>query len=116
MCPKSVPDGHATRDAAHLHATFNAFERVERGLDLFVRKPAVFRGRDDSQRVSHIQFADKIQMKLKTRNFKFCCRRAVTDIESMNRIIFAKTKSFHRAMCDVQEWRKIQIIAVAEQK
>ena len=70
MMAEIVNQRHAARDAAHFHASLDALERVERGLNLFVRQAAMFRARDNRQRVADIQFADEIQMKLEAWDFK----------------------------------------------
>ena len=101
MMAEIVNHRHAADDAADFHATLDAFERIERGLNLFVGKPAMFRRADDGERVAHVQFADEIQMKFETGNFKFSCRRPKPQIESLNGIIFAETEFFHRTMRDI---------------
>jgi len=47
MVAEIVNQRHATRDAAHFHPPLDAFERVERALDLLVLQAAMFRARDD---------------------------------------------------------------------
>ena len=116
MMAEIVNHRHAARDAAHFHPPLDALERVERGLDLFVGKPAMFRRRDDGERVADVQFADKIQMKFEAGNLKFRRRRAETQIERLDGIIFAEAEFFHRTMRDVQQRREIRVVAVAEQQ
>ena len=72
----------------------DALERVERRLDLLVRQAAMFRRADDRQRVADIQFADEVQMKLEAGNFKLRRRRAVAEVEGMNRVVRRRGRIF----------------------
>src|ERR1700722_12540763 len=103
MMPKIVHDRHAARDAANFHPAFDSFERVERALNLLVRQTAMFCCCNHRESVADIQFADKVQVKLEARNFKLRRRRAKTQIESTNGIIFAEAEFFDRTMRDVQK-------------
>src|SRR5690242_16048760 len=55
-------------------------------------------------------------MKFETWNFKFRRRRSEPQIKSLHRVVRAKTKTLHRTMRNVQQRRKICVIAVAEQQ
>ena len=116
MMAEIVHHRHAAGDAAHFHAALDALERVERGLDLLVLQPAMLGAGDDRQRVAHVQFADQVQVKLEAGNFKLRRRRAVADVERVDRIVFAEAEAFHRAMRHVQQRREIRVVAVGEQQ
>ena len=116
MMAEIVNHRHAARDAAHFHPALDALERVERGLDLLVLQPAMFRRADDRQRVAHVQFADQVQVKLEAGNFKLRRRRAETQVERMHGVVSAEAETFHRAMRHVQQRREIRVIAIAEQQ
>ena len=55
-------------------------------------------------------------MKLETWNFKFRRRRAETQIEGVNGIIFAEAEFLHRTMCDIQQRREVCLVAVGQQQ
>src|SRR5665213_565213 len=101
-------------NAANFHAAFDAFESVEAGLDLFVGESAMLGAGRHRQRVAHIQFADHIEMKFETGNFKFGRGRPVTQIEGFDRVMLAQTKTFHRAMRNVEQWRQAGVVAVGQ--
>src|SRR5262245_58992595 len=76
----------------------------------------MFGSADDRERVSHVEFADEIQVKLEAGNLKLGCRRTVTDIERIHRVISAEAEAFERAIGDVEQGRKIQIIGGPQQQ
>ena len=70
MMAEIVHHRHAAGDAAHFHAALDAFERVERGLDLVVLQAAMLGAGDHGQRVAHVQFAHQVQVKLEAGDFE----------------------------------------------
>ena len=92
MVAEVVHHGHAARDAAHFHPPFDALEGVERGLDLMIFQSAMLGAGDDRQGIAHVEFANQVQVKFETGNFKLGRRRAVAEVEGRNRIVFAETE------------------------
>ncbi len=76
----------------------------------------MFRSRNHGKRISHVEFAEQIQMKFKTGNFKFRRSRAEFQIERAKFIFITDTESLHRAMRDVQQRREICVVAIGEQQ
>src|SRR5436190_4516256 len=101
MMTKVVDDGDAAGDAFDLHPLLDAAERFECILNLLVFESDVLRGGDDCERVAHVQLADHVDVKLKTRNLELRGGRPETQIKAANRVVLAEAKTFQRAMRDV---------------
>src|SRR4029079_11850560 len=70
MMAEVVDHRDAAGDAAHFHPALDAFEGIEGGLDLMILQAAMLGAGDDGERIADVQFADKVQMKLETRDLK----------------------------------------------
>ena len=117
MVAEVVHHRHAARDAAHFHPPFDAFEGVERGLDLMVFQPAMLGAGDDRQRVAHVEFAHQVQVEFEAGNLKFGGRRAVAEVKGADSCCFRPDRNrLHRAMRHVQQRRKVRVVAVAQQQ
>ena len=104
---------YVTPPARILHPPPDALERVD--WICLVLQPAMLGAGDHRQRVADVQFADEIEMKFETGNFKLrrCC---VVEVERMDRVAFAEAEALLRAMRDVQQRRETSLVAVAEQQ
>jgi len=65
MMSEIVHYSHTATHAAHFHAALDAFESVERRLNLGVLQAAVLGAADHGQRIANIQFTKEIQSNLK---------------------------------------------------
>src|SRR5277367_2877676 len=54
-------------------------------------------------------------MEFETGNFKLARRRAVTQVEALDAVLFAQTKTFHRTMRDVEQRGQVWIITVGQE-
>src|SRR5438128_2705868 len=84
--------------AADLHPAFDAGESAESRLDLRIGQPAVARARRHRQRVADIQLAYERDGKFQIGNRKFGAGRAKLEMRGAQVVVFAETKSLHRAM------------------
>ena len=111
-----VHDGNAAGDAFDFHAAFDALEGVEGGLDLLVFQAAMLGAGDDSEGVADVEFADEIQVKFKTGDFKGGGGGPELEVEGLHGIVRAQAKAFDGAMGDVQERGEVGVVAVPEQE
>src|SRR2546430_16878343 len=116
MMSEIINYGDAAGNAGHLHPALDTFKRIETGLKRVVLEAAMLRAGYDRQRVADVEFAYQVEVKLETRDFKFRRRRAVTDIEGLDRVAFPQPEALHRAMRDVEQGCKVRIITVCQQQ
>ena len=93
MMAEVVHHRHAAGDAAHFHAALDAFEGVERGLDLLVLQAAMLGAGDHRQRVAHVEFAHQVQVELEAGNLELGRRRPVADVEGLRRRCLRRGRS-----------------------
>src|SRR5213594_5164354 len=103
--PEIIHDRHAASDAAHFHAAFDPFKRVESGLKLFVRQAAMFRASHHRQRIAHVQFADEIEVKLEARYLELARRRRQFQIERAHGVVITEAEPLYWTMRDVEQRR-----------
>src|SRR5690349_2272925 len=111
-----VDDGDAARDAAHFHATFDAFKGVERRLDLVILESAMFSTSDHGQGIAHVEFANEVRVKFETGDFKLSSRRPIAQVESLDGVCFAETEAFDGAMSHVEQASEVLIVAIGQQQ
>ena len=70
---------------------------------------------DNSEDVADVEFTHQIHVELEAGNLKFGGRWAITNVESLDRVIGAQAKPFDRAMRDVEQRREIWIVAIGQQ-
>src|SRR5438477_47051 len=116
MMAEIIDDGDPAADPANLHSTFNALEGVKRRLNLRIFQTAMFGAGNDGQGVAHIEFAEKVEPKFEAGNFELRRGGSQVHIERAHRIGFAKAKTLHRTMRDVQQRSNIWIVAVGQQE
>ena len=111
-----VHNGDAAGDALDFHATFDAFEGVEGGLDLLVFQAAMLGAGDDGKGVADVEFADQVQMELEAGDFKSGGGGPELEVEGLHGVLRAQAEAFDRAMGDVEQRGEVGIVAVAEQE
>src|SRR5262249_48203782 len=93
-----VHDGDAAADAADFHAALDAFEGVERGLDLVIFQTAMAGSGDDAKRVANVEFTEKVEAEFETGHFEFGDSGREHDFFGTPGVVFAEAETFHRAM------------------
>lgn len=112
---KVVHHGNAGDNTTDFHATFDAFKRVESGLNLFVGQAAVLGAGDDCQGVANVEFAHQVEVKFKAGDFKLAGGRTATDIEPVDAIVISQPETLDRTMIDVKQRREIGVIAIGQE-
>ncbi len=68
------------------------------------------------KRVANVEFTDQVEVKLEAGKLEFGCGRGEFDTEGADAVGLAEAEAFNWAMVDVQERRKVRIIAIGQEQ